>query len=77
MIEVVTAFFGVKDTSSVTLEIVVGSINGDTSWSRLDGGFKGSNALGFDSFVGNSVNNSFGGFGFAMLGLCYVWVGRL
>jgi hypothetical protein len=61
VIEVVTAFCGVKDTSSVTLEVVVGSINGDASWSRLDGGFKGGNTLGFDSSVGNSVNNSFGG----------------
>ena len=74
MIEVVTAFLGVKNTTGVSLEVVVGSINGDASWSGLDGGFKGSNALGFDGFVGYSINFSFGGFSRACSVSANIWV---
>jgi len=59
VIEVVTAFLGVEDTSGVTLEVVVGSINRDASWSSGDGGFKGGDALRFDGFVGLNVDLTF------------------
>jgi hypothetical protein len=74
VIEVVTAFSGVEDTTGITLEIVVGSINRDASWSRLNCGFSGRNALGFDGFVRNSVNKSLTGFGFTFLGFSNVWI---
>jgi hypothetical protein len=77
MVEVVSTFLGVKDTTGVTLEVVVGSINRDASWSGLNGGFKGGDAPGLDGFVGNSVDNSIAGFGFATLGLCNVWISFL
>jgi len=74
VIEVVAAFRGVKNTTGISLEVIVGSINGDASWSGLDGGFKGSNALGLDSFVRYSINFSFRGLVIACSVLTFIWV---
>jgi len=57
VIEVVTTFLGVEDTSGVTLEVVVSSINRDASWSSLNGRFKGSDALSLDGLMGYNLNS--------------------
>ena len=58
MIEVVTISTVVEDTSSVTLEVVVGSIDGNASWSLGDGFHQGFPVVVLDSFVGYSFDNS-------------------
>jgi hypothetical protein len=67
----------VEDTTGVTLEIVVGSIDGNASWSSGDGGFQGVNTVVLDSSVGCSFDLSLEFFSIAMFtSLGSVWVSR-
>jgi hypothetical protein len=74
----------VENTTGVTLEIVVGSINGNASWSLFDGFYQGFPIVVSDSFVGYSLDNSlvFGIFalstlsGVSILAFELLWVGH-
>jgi len=77
VIEVLTSSTVVEDTSGVTLEVVVGSIDGNASWSSGDGGFQGGDVRVSDRSVGCSSDNSLGFLRFAMSGFSNVWVRRL
>jgi hypothetical protein len=77
VIEVRSISTVVEDTSSVTLEVVVGSINGNASWSSSDGRFQGGDAVVLDGSVGGSSDNTLGFGGFASSGLGNVWVRSL
>lgn len=74
VIKVVSSSTVVEDTSGVTLEVVVGSIDGDASWSSGDGGFQGGDVLVSDGSVGCNSDNSLGFAGFARSSLSNVWV---
>jgi len=58
VIEVVSSSTVVEDTSRVTLEVVVGSIDGNTCWSSGDSGFQGTNVVVLDSSMGCNLDNS-------------------
>ena len=77
MVEVVSTSLGVKDTTGISLEVVVGSINGNTGWSSSNSGLQGWDALGFDGLVFSSKDLSFGFLGSAASGFSNVWVSSL
>jgi len=58
VIEVGSISTVVEDTTSVTLEVVVGSIDGNTCWSGSDSGFQGSRVVVFDRSVRCNLDNS-------------------
>jgi len=58
VIEVGSSSTVVENTSGVTLEVVVGSIDGNASWSSGDGGFEGRNVVVLDGSVGGNLDNT-------------------
>jgi len=51
VIEVVMVSTVVEDTTGVTLEVVVGGVNGDSDWTGSDGSFEGRDVLVGDRSV--------------------------
>ena len=74
VIEVRSISTVVEDSTGVTLEVVVGSIDGNASWSSGDGRFQGGDTSWLDRSVGCSSDNSLGFVRFARSGLGNVWV---
>ena len=65
MIEVSSAFAGVEDSTSVSLEDGGVSFDGDGGWSLGNGSLQGSDALGLDVDVGFNVDLTLRGIEFA------------
>jgi len=64
----------VEDTTGVTLELVLTSINGNASWTLSNGFNQGFVMVVLDSFVGCSFDNSLVGFISASSTLSFVWI---
>jgi len=63
----------VEDTSGVTMEVVVVSINSNGNWSLVDGVHHGSGVVALDRVMGTSLNSSSSS-SLASSSLCNVWV---
>jgi hypothetical protein len=67
----------VKNTSCITLEVVVGSIDGNTSWTSGNGRFEGIDTIVLYKIVGGNLDNTLGFLSFARFGIGNVWVRSL